>query len=50
MRCWWELPICISDSVRRAGDCAVRYGGEEFAVLLPGLAAAEASAWPKRSG
>jgi diguanylate cyclase (GGDEF)-like protein len=31
------IAICISDSVRRAGDCAARYGGEEFAVLLPGL-------------
>ena len=30
------IAICISDSVRRAGDCAARYGGEEFAVLLPG--------------
>ena len=36
------IAICISDSVRRAADCAARYGGEEFAVLLPGLAAAEA--------
>jgi diguanylate cyclase (GGDEF)-like protein len=36
------IAICISDSVRRAGDCAVRYGGEEFAVLLPGLGATEA--------
>jgi diguanylate cyclase (GGDEF)-like protein len=36
------IAICISDSVRRAGDCAARYGGEEFSVLLPGLAAAEA--------
>jgi diguanylate cyclase (GGDEF)-like protein len=36
------IAICISDSVRRAGDCAVRYGGEEFAVLLPGLSAAAA--------
>ena len=36
------IAICISDSVRRAGDCAARYGGEEFAVLLPGQAAAEA--------
>ncbi|MGJ4926940.1 diguanylate cyclase [Bradyrhizobium sp. HKCCYLS2038] len=30
------IAVCISDSVRRAGDCAARYGGEEFAVLLPG--------------
>ncbi|MDN4988228.1 diguanylate cyclase [Bradyrhizobium arachidis] len=36
------IAICISDSVRRAGDCAARYGGEEFAVLLPNTPAAEA--------
>ena len=36
------IAICISDSVRRAGDCAARYGGEEFAVLLPGLSAVDA--------
>jgi diguanylate cyclase (GGDEF)-like protein len=36
------IAICISDSVRRAGDCAARYGGEEFAVLLPGHSATEA--------
>jgi diguanylate cyclase (GGDEF)-like protein len=36
------IAICISDSVRRAGDCAARYGGEEFAVLLPGTAASDA--------
>ena len=36
------IAICISDTVRRAGDCAARYGGEEFAVLLPGLSAVEA--------
>jgi diguanylate cyclase (GGDEF)-like protein len=36
------IAICISDSVRRAGDCAVRYGGEEFAVLLPDMSPAEA--------
>jgi len=36
------IAICISDSVRRAEDCAARYGGEEFAVLLPGLSAADA--------
>lgn len=38
------IAICISDSVRRAGDCAARYGGEEFAVLLPGASAADAMA------
>jgi diguanylate cyclase (GGDEF)-like protein len=38
------VAICISDSVRRAGDCGVRYGGEEFAVLLPGLSSMEALA------
>ncbi|WP_439394809.1 sensor domain-containing diguanylate cyclase [Bradyrhizobium sp. PMVTL-01] len=36
------IAICISDSVRRAGDCAARYGGEEFAVLLPDTPATEA--------
>ena len=36
------IGICISDSVRRAGDCAARYGGEEFAVLLPGLSPVDA--------
>jgi len=36
------IAICISDSVRRAGDCSARYGGEEFAVLLPGLSVMEA--------
>ena len=38
------IAICISDSVRRAGDCPTRYGGEEFAVLLPGLSSSEALA------
>ena len=36
------IAICISDSVRRAGDCAARYGGEEFAVLLPDSSPAQA--------
>lgn len=36
------IAVCISDSVRRAGDCAARYGGEEFAVLLPGTSEADA--------
>jgi diguanylate cyclase (GGDEF)-like protein len=36
------IAICISDSVRRAGDYAARYGGEEFAVLLPGVSPMDA--------
>ena len=36
------IAICISDSVKRAGDCVARYGGEEFAVLLPGQSVKEA--------
>jgi diguanylate cyclase (GGDEF)-like protein len=36
------IAICISDSVRRAGDCAARYGGEEFALLLPGCGPTDA--------
>lgn len=36
------IAICISDTVRRAGDCAARFGGEEFAVLLPGCSADDA--------
>jgi diguanylate cyclase (GGDEF)-like protein len=36
------IAICISDSVRRAGDCPARFGGEEFAVLLPGFSTLEA--------
>ena len=38
------IAICISDSVKRAGDCAARFGGEEFAVLLPGCSAIDALA------
>jgi diguanylate cyclase (GGDEF)-like protein len=36
------IAICISDSIKRAGDCAARYGGEEFAVLLPETSGSDA--------
>ncbi|WP_338829313.1 sensor domain-containing diguanylate cyclase [Bradyrhizobium sp. 27S5] len=36
------IAICISDAVRRAGDCPARFGGEEFAVLLPSTTPFEA--------
>ena len=36
------IAICISDSIKRAGDCAARYGGEEFAVLLPSQSSIDA--------
>ncbi|WP_031334958.1 diguanylate cyclase [Rhodopseudomonas sp. B29] len=38
------IAVCIADTVHRAGDCAARFGGEEFAVLLPGLGSEEALA------
>jgi len=34
--CLKQVAAMLSAQVRRAGDTVVRYGGEEFAVLMPG--------------
>ncbi len=34
-RCLQQIAATIKESAQRAGDLAVRYGGEEFAVILP---------------
>ena len=39
---------CISENVRRAGDCGARYGGEEFSIVLPGANAKQASTIAER--
>jgi diguanylate cyclase (GGDEF)-like protein len=41
-RCIMQVASTLNRAVRRAADIAVRYGGEEFACVLPGLEHAEA--------
>jgi diguanylate cyclase (GGDEF)-like protein len=40
--CLKALAQTLSQAARRAGDLAVRYGGEEFALLLPNTKAQKA--------
>lgn len=40
--CLREVGKVMADCFKRAGEVAARVGGEEFAVLLPGVAAADA--------
>jgi diguanylate cyclase (GGDEF)-like protein len=39
-----EIGVAITSSLKRPGDFGARYGGDEFAVLLPGLRVEEAAA------
>jgi diguanylate cyclase (GGDEF)-like protein len=41
-RCIMQVASTLKRAFRRAGDIAVRYGGEEFACVLPGLELDEA--------
>ena len=38
-----EVAYALQDSVQRAGDVLSRYGGEEFAIILPGMLLDEAA-------
>jgi diguanylate cyclase (GGDEF)-like protein len=46
--CLKKVAAVIDEGVRRAGDVVSRYGGEEFAVLLPDTDLAGASALAER--
>ena len=40
--CLIEVAGVLKAHARRSGDCAVRYGGEEFALILPELSSVQA--------
>lgn len=42
-RCLAQVAACLAANLTRSGDLVTRYGGEEFAVLLPGTDAAGAA-------
>lgn len=46
--CLKKIGAALRDTFRRAEDLPCRYGGEEFAVILPGVAAEDALALAER--
>ncbi|HMM33533.1 MAG TPA: diguanylate cyclase, partial [Thermoanaerobaculia bacterium] len=48
-RCLVEVARVLQANARRAGDVAARFGGEEFALLLPATSGADAAAVAERT-
>ena len=46
--CLKKIGAALRETFRRAEDLPCRYGGEEFAVILPGIAAEDALALAER--
>lgn len=47
-QCVRHVAALLGNSVQRAGDCVARFGGEEFAILLPDVDAAAADTIAER--
>lgn len=48
-RCIVEVARVVQSNARRAGDLAARFGGEEFALLLPATSGADAATVAERT-